>query len=131
MLTIEEQERQAYTAGEFVLAAALAARIDMQHALAADVVSIEELQDEIAHLKRILENALADHHAGPVVVVLPSTQTANTKTPAGRAVVVCPATQRDDVTCASCQLCQRQRDVIVGFPAHGTRRRVIDIKLAA
>jgi len=76
-------------------------------------------------------DTLADHKAGPVVVVLPSTQTTNTRTPAGRAVVVCPATQRDDVTCASCQLCQRQRDVIVGFPAHGTRRRVIDIKLAA
>ena len=76
-------------------------------------------------------DTLADHKAGPVVVVLPSTQTANIKTPAGRPVVVCPATQRDDVTCASCQLCQRQRDVIVGFPAHGTRRRVIDIKLAA
>lgn len=76
-------------------------------------------------------DTLADHHAGPVVVVLPSTQTTNTKTPAGRPVVICPATQRDDVTCASCQLCQRQRDVIVGFPAHGTRKRVIDIKLAA
>ena len=74
---------------------------------------------------------LADHKAGPVVVVLPSTTTANTVTPAGRKVVICPATQRDDVTCASCQLCQRQRDVIVGFPAHGIRRRVIDIKLAA
>jgi len=74
---------------------------------------------------------LADHAAGPVVVVLPSTQTKNTTTPAGRAVVICPATQRDDVTCASCQLCQRQRSTIVGFPAHGTRRRVIDIKLQA
>lgn len=74
---------------------------------------------------------LADHKAGPVVVVLPSATTANTVTPAGRKVVICPATQRDDVTCASCQLCQRQRDVIVGFPAHGIRRRVIDIKLAA
>jgi hypothetical protein len=74
---------------------------------------------------------LADHAAGPVVVVLPSTTTQNTTTPAGRAVVICPATQRDDVTCASCQLCQRQRAAIVGFPAHGTRRRVIDIKLQA
>lgn len=74
-------------------------------------------------------DALADHQAGPVVVVLPSTQTANTTTPAGRAVVICPATQRDDVSCATCQLCQRQRAAIVGFPAHGTRRRVIDIKL--
>ena len=76
-------------------------------------------------------DTLADHRAGPVVVVLPSTATTNVRTPAGRPVVVCPATQRDDVTCASCQLCQRQRDVIVGFPAHGTRRRVIDIRLAA
>jgi hypothetical protein len=73
---------------------------------------------------------LADHAAGPVVVV-PSTQTANTTTPAGRAVVICPATQRDDISCATCQLCQRQRAAIVGFPAHGTKKRVIDIKLAA
>ena len=75
-------------------------------------------------------DALADTGAGPVVVVLPSTQTENTETPAGRKVVVCPATQRDDVSCATCQLCQRQRSTIVGFPAHGTRKRVIDIKLA-
>ena len=74
---------------------------------------------------------LADHDAGPVVVVLPSTQTTNTTTPAGRTVVICPATQRDDVSCATCQLCQRQRSTIVGFPAHGTKKRVIDIKLAA
>lgn len=75
-------------------------------------------------------DALAETGAGPVVVVLPSTQTQNTETPAGRKVVVCPATQRDDVSCATCQLCQRQRSAIVGFPAHGTRKRVIDIKLA-
>jgi hypothetical protein len=74
---------------------------------------------------------LADTGAGPVVVVLSSDATANTVTPAGRRVVVCPATQRDDVSCATCQLCQRQRDTIVGFPAHGTHKRVIDIKLAA
>ena len=74
---------------------------------------------------------LAGHNAGPVVVVLPSTQTANTTTPAGRAVVICPATQRDDVSCATCQLCQRQRSTIVGFPAHGSRHRVINMRLAA
>lgn len=75
-------------------------------------------------------DVLAETGAGPVVVVLPSTQTENTETPAGRKVVVCPATQRDDVSCATCQLCQRQRSTIVGFPAHGTKKRVIDIKLA-
>jgi len=60
MLTIEEQERAAYSAGNITLAGALAACIDMQHALAADIVSIEELRDEIEHLKRILADALAD-----------------------------------------------------------------------
>jgi hypothetical protein len=74
---------------------------------------------------------LADTGAGPVVVVLPSTQSENTVTPAGRRVVVCPATQRGDVSCATCQLCQRQRDTIVGFPAHGSRHRVINLRLAA
>lgn len=74
---------------------------------------------------------LADTGAGPVVVVLPSTQSQNTVTPAGRRVVVCPATQRDDISCATCQLCQRQRDTIVGFPAHGSRHRVINLRLAA
>jgi hypothetical protein len=76
-------------------------------------------------------DTLADTGAGPVVVVLSSDASANTVTPAGRRVVVCPATQRNDVSCATCQLCQRQRDAIVGFPAHGTKKRVIDIKLAA
>ena len=74
---------------------------------------------------------LADTGAGPVVVVLPSTQSTNTVTPAGRTVVVCPATQRDDITCTTCQLCQRERSSIVGFPAHGTKKRVIDIRVAA
>jgi len=74
-------------------------------------------------------DTLADTGAGPVVVVLPSTQTENTETPKGRKVVVCPATQRDDVSCATCQLCQRQRTTIVGFPAHGSRHRVINLRL--
>ena len=60
MLTIEEQERQAYTAGDTTTAAALAALIDAEDALAAVPAAREELLDEIAHLKRILRDALAD-----------------------------------------------------------------------
>ena len=60
MLTLEEQERQAYTAGNIALAAALAARIDAENELAAVPAAREELLDEIAHLKRILADALAD-----------------------------------------------------------------------
>lgn len=63
----------------------------------------------------------------PVVVLLPRDAAENTATPAGRRVVVCPATQRDDISCARCGLCARvDRPVIVGFPAHGARARRAD-----
>lgn len=68
-------------------------------------------------------DSLADMGIGPVVVVLSSDATQNTVTPKGRVVVVCPATQRDNISCATCGLCQKQRDSIVGFPAHGTSKR--------
>lgn len=70
-------------------------------------------------------DALAATGAGPVVAVLPSDVTgkADIRTPEGRRVVVCPATYRDDVSCASCGLCARQRDAIVGFPVHGAAKR--------
>jgi len=60
MYTIEERERAAYQAGDTTLAAALAAQMDAEDALAAAEPAREELQDEIAHLKRILRDALAD-----------------------------------------------------------------------
>ena len=63
----------------------------------------------------------------PVAVVLPISQTANPRTPQGRPVTICPATQRDDVTCATCALCARgDRPTIIGFPAHGTGARKAD-----
>lgn len=66
---------------------------------------------------------MADTGVGPVVTLLPADMRENTFTPAGRRVVICPAETRDDVTCASCQLCSRaNRDCIVGFPAHGTSK---------
>ena len=74
-------------------------------------------------------DVLADIGAGPVVCVLPHDQKVNSKTPAGRTIVVCPATVRDDVTCATCGLCYRQRDTIVGFPAHGSRFKRIELHL--
>ena len=67
---------------------------------------------------------LAAKKIAPVVVVLNSEQSTNTVTPKGRKVVVCPATQRDDITCKTCKLCAiKDRDFIVGFPAHGVRKR--------
>jgi hypothetical protein len=72
---------------------------------------------------------LADLGVAPVVTLLPSEVQGNVKveTPAGRRVVVCPATYRDDVSCATCGLCQRKdRKVIVGFPCHGAQKKAAD-----
>jgi hypothetical protein len=67
---------------------------------------------------------LCDLDIAPVATVLPIEQTTNTVTPKGRKVVVCPATYKDDVSCADCMLCEkRDRKVIVGFPAHGTSKK--------
>jgi len=61
----------------------------------------------------------------PVVVVLPSDQVTALKTPEGRHVAICPATISDEVTCATCGLCAEQgRKSIIGFPAHGNRKKV-------
>lgn len=70
--------------------------------------------------------------AAPQSVVLSSTEKRHSlTTPAGRKVVVCPATYRDDINCATCQICadKSPQRAVIGFPAHGTKKRVIDLKL--
>lgn len=78
-----------------------------------------------------------DLRIAPVVVTLPADYDHGTglktlDTPKNRRVVICPATYRDDVTCASCGLCQFRapervgglsQRAIVGFPAHGARKK--------
>lgn len=76
-----------------------------------------------------LEHAdkLAKLNIGPIVTILPSNTTSNVYTPEGRKVVVCPATNRANVTCSSCGLCQRaNRSIIIGFPAHGIQKKKVD-----
>lgn len=69
---------------------------------------------------------------GPVVTILPETVRSNFKTDAGNLVVVCPATTHDGVNCANCALCAwKDRDVIVGFPAHGSFRKRIQPEMPA
>lgn len=66
---------------------------------------------------------LADVGAGPVVTVLPIDAPPKQTTPKGRTVVTCPATYRDNISCATCQLCAvSDRQTIVGFPAHGNAK---------
>lgn len=63
---------------------------------------------------------LSRYKIAPVVCLLPPDTTKPVRTPEGRLVIVCPASIRDDVTCATCGICASQRRAIVGFPAHGT-----------
>jgi len=64
-------------------------------------------------------DAYADLGIAPVVVVLPQGVTKPTRTPAGRQVIVCPASTGNS-DCLNCGICQqRDRVAIVGFPAHG------------
>jgi len=72
---------------------------------------------------------LAEMQAGPVVSIVPMDTPEKSYTPAGRAVVICPAQTRDDVTCKTCGLCSRvTRETIIGFRAHGTRAKLADEK---
>jgi hypothetical protein len=60
---------------------------------------------------------------GPVVTIMPEGLPTKLKTKQGHTIVTCPATYLDNVSCATCQLCQKQRNTIVGFPVHGTGKK--------
>jgi len=69
----------------------------------------------------------------PAVLTVDSAETrAQWSTAAGNRVIVCPAQQRDGVTCSDCMLChKRGRRVVVAFLAHGTGKRKAQAALAA
>lgn len=67
---------------------------------------------------------LSDLNIAPVVVVIPSDSPRKLYTPKGRIVIGCPAEQKDEdgnpkIQCDRCQLCSKERKVIVGFHSHG------------
>ncbi len=68
---------------------------------------------------------LKSYGIAPVVVVVPEDTDAFT-TPAGHKAIICPAQTHDNVSCDTCRLCQwADRDVIIAFRAHGTKKREI------
>jgi len=95
-----------------------------------------------------LADVYASHKLGPVVCIVPEVYARKEKagqwaetlseygerigpmpptTPKGRKIVVCPATYLDK-TCETCKLCAiPDRSVIIGFPAHGSRKNRIAI----
>ncbi len=68
---------------------------------------------------------LAAHGIAPVVTVLPVDASENSLTPGGRKITICPAITGKAKNCAECKLCAVVgRKTIIGFPAHGMRKRV-------
>lgn len=68
----------------------------------------------------------------PVVVVLPQDSANTLFTPKGRKIVVCPAQNKENVSCSSCMLCHKaNRSVIVGFKAHGVYKKAVSVLAAA
>jgi hypothetical protein len=67
-------------------------------------------------------------HNIPAVAVVNSDKTDRFyKTANGRKVITCPATIHENVTCATCGLCQvADRDYILAFPAHGTAKKTVN-----
>lgn len=71
---------------------------------------------------------LFDLGIAPVVTILPRDAENVTYTPKGRKVVACPAEKSDRVNCATCALCQdSKRGYIIGFRAHGTAKKHVDL----
>jgi hypothetical protein len=60
MLTIEEQERQAYAAGNTALAAALGQVIDLENEACELRAAVTDAELTIEHIKRIISDALDD-----------------------------------------------------------------------
>jgi hypothetical protein len=75
---------------------------------------------------------LFDLGVAPVTTLIPSSTSYKTsETPSGRKIITCPAALRDGVTCSKCPLCRNMdRDFIIGFPAHGSRRTTVDKRLS-
>lgn len=63
-------------------------------------------------------------NCGPVVTIVPENYPKTGTTPAGHSVVTCPATYRDDITCATCGICAvATRKSIIAFPVHGSGKK--------
>jgi hypothetical protein len=71
---------------------------------------------------------IMSEHKIPAVAVVNSDKTDRFyRTESGRKVITCPATLHDNVTCATCGLCQQSdREFVIAFPAHGTAKKTVN-----
>ena len=65
-------------------------------------------------------------NVAPVITILPSDfKEEKGLTPNGNRFIVCPS-QTKGLTCEKCQLCNKQRSVIIAFKAHGTAKAKVN-----
>lgn len=68
----------------------------------------------------------------PVVTILPLGSANTVFTAGGVKVIKCPAQYKDNVTCNSCRLCAKaNRSVVIGFEAHGVKKKNVSSKSLA
>lgn len=78
--------------------------------------------NDIEHADKLAATGL------PTVVLMPRDAEKVSYTPAGNKVVICPAESSDKVNCLKCTLCQvADRDYIIGFRAHGTAAKTVEL----
>lgn len=78
--------------------------------------------DNISHADKLVKLNIA-----PVTTIVKSNITKNFITPHGNKVVICPAVIKKNITCNICRMCYNvNRKTIIGFPAHGNSKRIID-----
>jgi hypothetical protein len=73
------------------------------------------------------DRVMSEHNI-PAVAVVHSEKTDRFYTTTnGRKVITCPATIHENVTCATCGLCQQSdREFVIAFPAHGTAKKTVN-----
>ncbi|QHZ60122.1 hypothetical protein PJKIFABJ_00186 [Pseudomonas phage PE09] len=79
--------------------------------------------NDVAHADKLAALKIA-----PVVVLMPRDADKVSHTPEGNKVVICPAENSDKVNCQTCGLCQiADRNYIIGFRAHGTAAKTVEL----
>ena len=75
----------------------------------------------------VADQVMSEHKIPAVAVVNSDKTDRFYRTESGRKVITCPATLHENVTCATCGLCQQaDREFIVAFPAHGTAKKTVN-----
>jgi hypothetical protein len=73
------------------------------------------------------DRVMSEHNIPAVAVVNSDKTDRFYKTATGRKVITCPATIHENVTCATCGLCQvADREFVIAFPAHGNAKRTVN-----